>query len=382
MQYRHFGKINVKTSLLGFGTMRLPVINGNDSKINEEEAIKMIRYAIDNGVTYIDTAYPYHGGNSETLVGKALQDGYRDKVILATKNPTWLINTAEDWDKYLNEQLSKLKTDHIDFYLQHCFDADGWKKFKKLNLWEKAMKAKAEGKIKYFGFSFHDEYEVFADILDSYDWDFCQIQLNYLDTDYQAGIKGLEKAAAKNIGVVIMEPLRGGKLVNDLPGNILNQIESFHISHKPVEWAFKWLAHRQEVTAILSGMSTMEQVKENIELFSREDMVPGCMSKEELTFFEDLATQWKNMKLVGCTNCQYCMPCPNGVNIPECFNAYNYAHSARGDAHEVSRKKYKILTKNQNDASNCVECGACESACPQKIPIIETLKTLHEELVK
>ncbi len=382
MQYRQFGKLNIKPSLLGFGTMRLPIIDGDDSKINEKEAIRMLRHAIDNGVNYIDTAYTYHGEQSEILVGKALQNGYRDKVILATKNPTWLIHASEDWDKYLNEQLEKLKTNSIDFYLQHCLDAEGWEKFKKFNLWDKAMKAKAEGKIKYFGFSFHDEYEVFADILDASDWDFCQIQLNYLDTDYQAGLKGLEKAASKNIGVIIMEPLRGGKLVNGIPENILKQIESFHIKRKPVEWAFRWLAHHQGVSTILSGMSTMEQVEENIKLFSQKDMVPGCMGEKELVLFQNLATQWKDMKLIGCTGCQYCMPCPNGVNIPECFNAYNYANSAMGDAHDVSRRKYKELSTNKNDASNCIECGACESVCPQNIPIIETLKALHEELIK
>ncbi|NLM76338.1 MAG: aldo/keto reductase [Clostridiaceae bacterium] len=382
MQYRHFGKLNISPSLLGFGCMRFPLKGEKDSDIDRDEAIKMIRYGIDNGINYVDTAYSYHGGQSEFLVGEALSDGYRDKVMLATKNPTWHVKTADDWDNFLEEQLKRLKTDRIDFYLQHCLDFDSWNKFKELNLWEKAMKAKAEGKIKYFGFSFHDDYEVFADILDTYDWDFCQIQLNYLDTDFQAGLKGLEKAQSKNIGVIIMEPLRGGKLVHNVPENILAKFRDYPVQRKPVEWALRWLCHHPGISVVLSGMSTIEQVKENIEICSREDMIPGCMSEKELSFINNLANEWKEMKQINCTGCNYCMPCPNNVNIPECFRAYNYAHSVRGDAHDVSRQKYKWLTDNFADASNCIECGACESACPQHLPIIETLKVLHEELIK
>lgn len=382
MQYRHFGKLNIKPSLLGFGAMRLPVINGNDKEINTEEAVKIIRYAIDNGVNYVDTAWPYHGGQSEIVVGKALKDGYRQKVMLATKNPTWLINKAEDWDEYLDKQLQKLETDSIDFYLQHCLDKDGWEKFKRLNLWDKAMAAKKSGKIKYFGFSFHDDYEVFEDILDSYDWDFCQIQYNYLDTDYQAGLKGLERAASRNIGVIIMEPLRGGKLVHGLPKDILDKMEAYPVKRKPVEWALRWIANHPGVSTILSGMSTLEQVEENIRLCSLPDMVPNNMAKDELAFIEELANEWKAKKLIGCTGCNYCMPCPNNVNIPGSFSIYNYRHSAMADAESASKKDYKKFIDDSCDASQCIECGACESACPQHLPIIEILKVLHAELTK
>jgi predicted aldo/keto reductase-like oxidoreductase len=380
MEYRHFGKLNLKPSVLGFGAMRMPVLEGKYGQINTKEAIRMIRYAIDNGVNYIDTAWGYHDGQSEPLVGQALKDGYREKVMLATKNPTWLIHKPEDWDYYLNEQLKRLQTDRVDFYLQHALDKKGWEKYKEFGLWEKVMEAKKAGKIKYAGFSFHDDYEVFADILDTYDWDFCQIQLNYLDTDYQAGLKGLEKAASKNIGVVIMEPLRGGRLANGLPDFIIKSMEEYPIKRKPVDWALRWLANLPGVSTILSGMSTFEQVEENIKFCSSSEMGPNKMSKEEVDFITGLANKWKSMKQIGCTGCNYCMPCPNGVNIPGCFNIYNYFHSTNPDSEDKARRDYKEKVSDSSDASHCVECGLCEGACPQHLPIIETLKIISNEL--
>ena len=328
MEYREFGKINLKPSVLGFGTMRLPVVNDKYGQIDFEEAKKILRYAIDNGVNYVDTAWSYHEESSEKFVGEALKDGYREKVMLATKNPTWLIKEQEDWDKFLDQQLIKLQTDYIDFYLQHTLDKGGWEKFKKFNLWEKAMKAKKAGKIKYIGFSFHDSYDVFEDIIDSYDWDFCQIQLNYLDTDYQAGIKGLEKAAAKNIGVVIMEPLRGGRLATGLPEDILKKMEEYKVKRNPVNWALRWLANRPEVSLILSGMSSFEQVEENIRLCSSPEMAANKMNAEELSFINELATEWKARKQIGCTGCNYCMPCPNGVFIPDNLALYKIGRAS------------------------------------------------------
>lgn len=383
MQYRHFGKLNLKPSVLGFGIMRMPVREYRKSgkkRIDSKESIKLIRYAIDNGVNYIDTAWSYHGGRSEIVVGRALKDGYREKVMLATKNPTWLIKKPGDWDRFLDKQLEKLQTDHIDFYLQHALDKNGWEKFKKFGLWEKFMEAKKAGKIKYAGFSFHDDYEVFADILDTYDWDFCQIQLNYLDSDYQAGLKGLEKAASKNIGVVIMEPLRGGRLANGLPDPILRKMESYPMKRKPVDWALRWIANLPGVSVILSGMSTLEQLKENLEFCSSPEMGPNNMSKEEIDFITGLSNEWKAMKQIGCTGCRYCMPCPNGVDIPECLSNYNYFHSVSADSEYKARKNYKELTANGCDAALCVECGQCEGACPQHLPIIETLRIIKDEL--
>ena len=381
MQYRHFGKLNVNPSLLGFGTMRFPVIqDGEQTKIESKETIKMLRHAIDKGVNYIDTAWGYHNGESEIITGLALKDGYREKVMLATKSPSWLIKKPEDWDLYLDRQLKKLDTDHIDFYLQHTLDRDFFKMFNDNNIWEKAMEAKKLGKIKYFGFSFHDDLEVFNEIIDAYEWDFCQIQLNYLDTDYQAGIKGLEKAASKNMGVIIMEPLRGGRLVNGLPKDLVDKMEAYPIKRRPVEWALRWLANRPEVSVILSGMSTVEQVDDNIALLSSKDMLPGNMSPQEIDFIYSIAEEWRNKKLIGCTGCNYCMPCPQGVDIPGCFSLFNYAHSAEVNAKNYSRKGYKKKLEEKHDATQCIECGACEDACPQHLPIIETLKRLHDEL--
>lgn len=382
MEYRHFGKLNLKPSVLGFGIMRLPVIDNDYGQIDYEESIKMIRYAIDSGVNYIDTAWGYHEEQSEVFTGEALKDGYREKVMLATKSPTWLIKKSEDWADYLDKQLSKLQTDHIDFYLQHALAAGGWSKFKELNLWEKALEAKRSGKIKYIGFSFHDSYEVFEDILDTYDWDFCQIQLNYLDTDYQAGLKGLQKAASKNLGVVIMEPLRGGRLATGLPQDILKKMECFPVKRNPVDWALRWVANRPEVSVILSGMSTLKQVEENIRLCSSPDMAANKMSDDEFSFITKLADEWKAKKQIGCTGCNYCMPCPNVVNIPGCFELYNLFHSTDSDAEYNARKSYKEYIEQGEAASQCVECGLCENACPQHLPIMDTLKILHHELTE
>ncbi|MCX7774470.1 MAG: aldo/keto reductase, partial [Clostridia bacterium] len=306
MQYRHFGKLNLKPSLLGFGAMRFPTVKqGEKDVIDRPEAIRMMRSAIDQGVNYVDTAWPYHDGESELVTALALKEGYREKVMLATKNPTWLVHKAEDWSHYLDKQLQKLETPSIDFYLQHALDANNWKRFKELNLWDKAMEAKKAGKIKYFGFSFHDSQETFLEILNAYDWDFCQIQLNYLDTDYQAGLKGLEAAAAKNIGVIVMEPLRGGRLVSGLPNDLADKMAAYAVKRKPVEWALRWIASHPGVSTILSGMSSMEQVDENVKLCSAQDMLPNSMTADELTFIQNLADEWKAKKLVGCTGCNY-----------------------------------------------------------------------------
>jgi predicted aldo/keto reductase-like oxidoreductase len=342
----------------------------------------MIRYAIDHGVNYVDTAWSYHDGESEIVTGQALKNGYREKVMLATKNPTWLINKPEDWDYYLDEQLKKLQTEHIDFYLQHSLSADSWSRFKKFGIWNKVMDAKKAGKIKYFGFSFHDEYEVFSDILDTYDWDFCQIQFNYLDTDYQAGLKGLARAKSKNIGVIVMEPLRGGRLATGLPDDLVERMNAYPVKRSPVEWALRFVANQPAVSTVLSGMSTFEQVEDNLRICSAPDITPDNMSPDELSFLSGLAAEWKSKKMINCTGCSYCMPCPQGVDIPGCFSIYNYRHSANADAEEISGSNYKALSDKNNSAVNCAECGACEKACPQHIPVITTLKLLHNELAE
>jgi len=372
MQYRQFGKLNIAVSALGFGLMRLPVIDNDNNKIDEAEAIKMIRYTIDNGVNYIDTAWPYHGGNSEIVAGKALKDGYREKTFLATKLPTWLINEKEDMDKYLNEQLKKLQTDHIDFYLLHALDKHKWENMKKVDALSWAEKKKQEGKIRYIGFSFHDDYPVFQEIVDYYDkWDFCQIQYNYMDIDVQAGEKGLKHAASKGLGVIIMEPIRGGRLANP-PKSVQDIWDTAKVKRTPAEWALQWLWNQPEVSVVLSGMSTFEQLKENIESAKMSGI--NTLTKEELEIVSKVRNKYKELSPIACTGCNYCMPCPNGVNIPRNFELYNEAHMY--NTYEVNRRDYENL--GDAKASSCVECGTCESVCPQHLTIIDYLKEVAD----
>lgn len=373
MEYRKFGKTNEDISILGFGCMRFPQSNG---KIDRKEASKMVRYAIDNGVNYIDTAYPYHGGESEIVVGEILKDGYRDKVKLATKLPSWNINSREDMDKYLNEQLEKLQTDYIDFYLIHALDENLWNNLVENKIFDFLDNIKRSNKVKYVGFSFHDKYEIFEQIVDSYDWDFTQIQYNYIDEEYQAGTKGLEYAHKKGLGVVIMEPLRGGKLVSNMSKEITNIIDKANSKKTPAKWAFKFLYNKEEVGVVLSGMATMEQVIENIQICDEEGKV-NSITQEEKEILESLRDNFKSKIKVNCTACKYCLPCPMGVDIPSCFEALNNA-SMFNDIEHVKNNMYKYIISKENDASKCIECGKCEKVCPQHINIIKQLKETKE----
>ena len=373
MRYREFGKTGEKISILGFGCMRFPQIDG---KIDEEKTIEMVRYAIDNGVNYIDTAYPYHNGESEIVVGKILKDGYRERVNLATKLPSWEINSREDMDKYFNEQLKKLQTEQIDFYLIHALDKGLWENLVENNIFDFLNEIKKSKKVRYVGFSFHDKYEVFKEIIDSYDWDFTQIQYNYLDEEYQAGTKGLEYASKKDMGVIIMEPLRGGKLANNLPNDILEVINKSDSKKSPVQWAFKFLYNKPQIGIVLSGMSNMEQVIDNIRICN-EDGVANSMNLENEKVIEALRDKLKSKIKINCTDCKYCMPCPNGVNIPACFECLNNS-SMFNDIEGIKNNMYKYLIEQDADASKCIECGKCEKSCPQHIDIINKLKKVKE----
>lgn len=381
MQYRQFGKTSEKVSALGFGCMRLPVLDGNPADIDEELATQMIRKAIDAGVNYIDTAYPYHGtgmgqgGMSEPFVAKVLKDGYREKVKLATKLPSWLIKTRADMDKYLDEQLERLQTDHIDFYLLHSLGCHTWPVLKENGVFEFLDQAIKAGKIKYAGFSFHERIGLFKEIVDAYDWSFCQIQYNYLDEEYQAGTEGLNYAAAKGLGIVIMEPLRGGKLAGELPEEALNLFEQSKVQRTPAEWALRWVWNHPEVSVVLSGMSTMEQVIENIKIADQAE--PNSLTSEELATISQVKKLYTERIKVNCTACAYCMPCPAGVNIPGCFSVYN-EHSVFGGTRERYNFLYNFRIGANAKASRCVECGKCETHCPQGIEIRKNLKQVKE----
>jgi len=380
MYYRKFGNLGFEVSTFGMGCMRLPVIMSEDGqkKVDEKEAIRMIRYAIDHGVNYIDTAYPYHGGESELIVAKALKDGYREKTKLATKLPVWLVNSYEDFDKLLNEQLSKLEVESIDFYLLHALNKERWEAMKKLNALDFLNKAIKSGKIKYAGFSFHDDLQTFKEIIDAYPWNMCQIQLNILDENYQAGVEGLVYANKKGVPVVIMEPLKGGKLAHQVPSDIKALWDSAETKRSPVEWAFRWLYNFPEVNVILSGVSTMEQLQDNLEIF--QDARPNSMTEEEQRLVHRVKELYNSKIKVGCTGCNYCMPCPSGVSIPQIFSIYNEASIY--DSFAAASEQYRKLIAEGKDASQCVECGQCESACPQGIEVIEKLKEAHAALTR
>ena len=376
MQYRKFGKLDKQVSALGFGCMRLPIIDGKSGNIDQSEATRMIRHAIDQGVNYFDTAYGYHERMSEIAVGKALQDGYRHKVNLATKLPVWLVNETADFDKLLNEQLEKLQTDHVDFYLLHALNKDSWQKVVNLNLLSRAEAALADGRIGQLGFSFHDNLDTFKEIVEGYNqWSFCQIQYNYMDIENQAGTVGLQYAAAQGLAVVVMEPLLGGKLARHIPA--LEPIwETAPTRRTPADWALQWLWNQPEVSVVLSGMSTMQQVEEN--LASARASGAAQLTPEEVTRIGTVREQLKLLNPIPCTKCEYCLPCPNGVNIPRNFEVYN--QGAMYHDHENARREYKQSINDAAKAAQCIQCQECEDKCPQKIAISQWMPVLEEVL--
>ncbi|MGN1344906.1 MAG: aldo/keto reductase [Traorella sp.] len=372
MQYREFEKLGIKTSLLGFGCMRFPT--KEDGKIDEERAEKMLDDAIRHGVNYIDTAYPYHFGESELFVGKVLKKYPRDSFYLATKMPTFSQMKNED-DKYrlFNEQLERLQVDYFDFYLIHCINRKVWEeKILKFGVLDYLIEMKKQGKIKYLGFSFHDTYDVFENVLNAYDWDFCQIQYNYMDTDIQAGYKGYKLTEEKNIPLIIMEPIKGGSLAN-LPKDIEKIFKDYDPVSTASSWALRWVASHPNVKVILSGMSSEEQVKDNLTTMSRDRVE---LNEEEMNVVSQVKKAIQLRTKNGCTGCGYCMPCPFGVDIPENFSLWNdYGMYGRL---ERAKEDYEDLKDAQ--AWKCKKCGKCETICPQKIKIRQDLEKVHRDI--
>ena len=381
MLYRQAGKTGEKVSILGFGCMRLPTIGGKATLIDEAKAQAMIDYAIRNGVNYFDTAYVYHSeapfrpGVSEVFLGKALKK-HRQKVHLATKLPSWFIETRGDMDRYLDLQLERLQTDHIDFYLLHNLNTESWKNLSHLGATEFLEAAIADGRIKHAGFSFHDEAPLFKEIVDACDWSFCQIQYNFMDENLQAGRQGLLYAAAKGLGVIIMEPLRGGSLAARIPESVQIVWDKADTKRTAAEWGLRFVWDRPEPCVVLSGMTAMEHVVENVRVAN--EGLPSSLTAQERSLIQEVKALYEARTRVNCTACRYCLPCPSGVDIPANFAQLNNVF-IYGDKN-FPRFFYHHILKEQQRASNCDECGTCEDLCPQHIPVREMLKEVVREL--
>lgn len=371
METRKLEKLGIETSLLGFGCMRFPTTP--EGGIDEAEAEKMMDKAIAAGVNYIDTAYPYHGGASEPFVGKVLKKYDRNSFYLATKLPVWKVEAIEDVDTVFCEQLSRLQTEYIDFYLMHALNKERFDRMVEIGCIERLEQLKAEGKIRYLGFSFHDDYETFERILNHRDWDFCQIQLNYMDAEEQAGLKGYKLAESKGVPMVIMEPIKGGSLAafaEDITGRFRNLDSEASVA----SFALRWVGSLPNVKVILSGMSTMEQVEDNLKTFG--SFRP--LSEKESHEIDEIVTLINSRVQNGCTGCNYCMPCPAGVNIPGNFKVWNTYHMYQNYGMVKGRWEKELGEAAQ--AKNCVKCGKCEQVCPQKLSIWEHLEKVQADM--
>jgi len=375
MKYRKFGKLGIEGSAFGLGCMRFNGEASGDSIIDEQKAISLIRRAIDGGVTYLDTAYVYLDRTSEIVLGKALLDGYRDRVTIATKMPMEAVHNRAEMEALLAEELKKLQTDHIDFYLMHGINREKWEYFKSIGAPRFFDDMKREGKIRYKCFSFHGPYDEFEFIINDWDWDMVQIQYNFMDVDNQAGTRGLELAGRLGIPVVIMEGLLGGQLAK-APENVQALYDAFPVKRSPVEWAFRWLCNHPEVATVLSGCNEASQIDDNLRIF--DAIAPNCMTDDELKLMDDVRSANLSRRKIGCTGCRYCMPCPNGVNIPGIFSAWNQMSLYKQNPKD--NWGYGQIVLNGETADKCVACGACEAACPQHLGIIEALKQAQREL--
>ena len=389
MQYRKMGSLDWEVSALGFGAMRLPSRRFSLMGVNFEESKRIIRYGIDRGINYIDTAWFYHLGESEKFLGEILKDGYREKVKLVTKLPMPLVRRTEDFERFLDQQMERLQTDFLDIYLFHSMNAGAFVKLKKLGLMKKMEDAQRQGRIGHIGFSFHDTAPVFREIIDYYNWDMTQIQYNYMDTGLQATTDGLEYAHSKDIAVVIMEPVKGGTLANP-PQEAVEVMDTAPVHRKPVDWALQFLWNKPEVATVLSGMSNMVQVVENCDSADRSGI--NSLSQQENQVIIRLAEIYRQKILVPCTACEYCMPCPHGVNIPQNFAILNNVSlEDRGMRRWRTGRSYlklvgnpdKIDQENPNgNALICTDCGICVEKCPQEINIPVELEKVHAILGK
>jgi uncharacterized protein len=369
MQYRPFGGTGFMVSALGFGAMRLPLRSADAADIDEREAVRMIRTAVDGGVNYVDTAYPYHGGRSEVVVGVALRDGYRRRVKLATKLPSWLVKKADDFDTFLGEQLGRLGTDRIDYYLLHSLNASYWPRLRDLGILERAEHALRDGRIGALGFSFHDELPLFQAIVDAYPWTLCQIQYNFMDVCHQAGREGLAYAESRDLAVVVMEPLRGGQLAQPLPPAVEAVWNRSAARASVVDRALQWLWDQPGVATVLSGMSSVEHVKHN--LASAERSRPHSLSDVERALYLEAKAAYDGLRPIPCTQCKYCLPCPNGVDVPRNLQLYNEATVYRHLA--GTQRTYRGFFPSEQHADRCQRCGECEARCPQHIPVMDWL---------
>ncbi len=374
MLYREMGQTGDRVSILGYGCMRFPV---RDKKIDEERTARQVISAIEQGVNYFDTAHTYP--KSEVVLGNILAGGYRDKVLLATKLPMPLVNSLKGIENIFNTSLKRLQTDHIDYYLMHALNTfAGWQRAKELGIEGFIDRAKQEGQLRRIGFSYHGDLEQFKAIVDDYPWDFCQIQYNYMDEYYQAGKEGLSYAASKGLGVVIMEPLRGGTLVGKMPEEVQSIWDKAEEKWTPAEWALRWIWDHPEVTTVLSGMNEEAHIEENIRTASTA--YPKSMSQEALQRISDVKAYISGLQKIGCTGCGYCMPCPHGVNIPMCFSLYNNKHIFNDRTQQRWYAAYTCgIDGNPSYASLCQNCGKCETKCPQHLPVRKHLEEVSNE---
>lgn len=381
MQYRTMPNSDEKLSVLGYGCMRMPT-KGKKASIDFNEAKKQILYAIDNGVNYLDTAYPYHRGASESFLGEhILKDGYREKVKVATKLPVFAINKTQKFDEIFFKQLEKLRIDYVDYYMLHAMVGSTWEKMKSLGIMEWMDEKRKQGRIKHMGFSYHGSYEDFLKVVDEYNWDFVQVQYNILDENLQAGIRGIEYAHSKGLGVIVMEPLKGGSLAGKVPKQVKEIYDSAEAERSAADWAMRWIYDNPAVTLILSGMNDMGHIKENIETASSS--LPGTMSEEEREMMTKVKNKYLELMTVGCTGCGYCLPCPVGINIPEAFKNLNNYHIFKKQSAKLFHISFSGIKTNDGKphyAGSCIECGECEKKCPQNIEIRRELKRVNKDL--